>query len=66
MQREAKTPPRQGLLQLRQAADHLSVSLRTLRSLIATGRIAVIRVSPGRVAIDPEDLNRYVAQQRQS
>ena len=58
------TRDNEALLTVADAAARLSVSQRTLRSLVALGRLRVIRVSPGRIAIDPADLRDYVARQR--
>ncbi len=52
------------LLPLPLAAEHLSIGLRTLKARIAAGSIPVVRVSPGRVAIDPRDLDAYITAQR--
>lgn len=52
------------LLPLPEAAARLSVSLRTLRSLVAAGKIPVIAVSARRKAIDPADLDRFIDEQR--
>ncbi len=52
------------LLPLPEAAARLSISLRTLRSLIAAGKIQVIEVSARRKAIDPADLDRFIDEQR--
>ena len=54
------------LLTIRDVATRLSISTRTLRSLIAAGRLPVVRVSPGRVAIDPRDLEDYLSRNRSS
>ena len=56
--------PRRPLLPLPVAAIYLSLGLRTLKTLIAAGKIPVVRVSPRRIAIDPRDLDAYVDQQR--
>jgi hypothetical protein len=52
------------LLPLPAAATMLSVGLRTLRTIIATGAIPVVRVSPRRVAIDLRDLTAYIDARR--
>lgn len=52
------------LLNREAAARRICVSVRTLDTLVAAGRIPVIRVSPRRVAFDPADLDRYVARHR--
>jgi excisionase family DNA binding protein len=56
---------RDPLVPLRAAASRLSISLRTLRVLIAAGSLPVIRVSPRRLAIDPVDLEHYIEKCRQ-
>ena len=58
-QQEAGQRPRV-LLGLSDAAYRLSLSRRTLQSLIAQKKIPVVRVSPRRIAIDPTDLDRYI------
>lgn len=52
------------LLKIPEAAERLSVSVRTLRALIESGKLPVIRISSRRVAVDPSDIDRYIAQQR--
>jgi excisionase family DNA binding protein len=52
------------LLPIPKAAAFLSISPRTVRALIAQGELRVVRVSPHRVAIEPEELARYVAARR--
>ncbi len=54
------------LLTVPEAANELSVSVRTLRTLISLGRISVVRVSSRRVAIDPRDIRSYIERQRKS
>ncbi|MCA9315763.1 MAG: helix-turn-helix domain-containing protein [Planctomycetes bacterium] len=56
--------PARPLLPLPQAATYLSIGLRTLKGLIAAGELPIVRVSPRRVAIDPRDLDAYVASRR--
>lgn len=58
------SPDTRDLLRLPEAAQRLGVSTRTLRVLRAAGRVPVIQVSPHRIAFDPVDLDRYIAQQR--
>lgn len=55
---------RRPLLPLNDAARILCVSPRTLRALCAEGKIQVVRVSARRIAIDPDDLDRYISDQR--
>lgn len=50
-------------LKIKQAAEHLGVSTKTVRRLIDTGDIPVIRVATC-VRINPADLDRYVAANR--
>ena len=64
-QAASNTRARPTLLPLHTASQILSISTRTLRVLIEKGAIPVIRVSPRRVAIHPNDLDAYIAQQRQ-
>ena len=52
------------LLSVAEAARRLSISLRSLRSLIAAERIAVVRVTERRVAISEDDLAAFVEQRR--
>jgi excisionase family DNA binding protein len=51
------------LLRLPEAADMLGVSLSTVRRLVDGGWLRVVRLSPGRVAIDSAELDRYVRAQ---
>ncbi len=52
------------LLTLPEAANYLTLGERTLKALIAAGKIPVVRPSPRRVAIDVRDLEAYVASRR--
>ena len=61
MNASTKTP---ALLTVSQAAERLSISVRSLRALIARGDIAVVRVTDRRVAIDEADLAAYVSSRR--
>lgn len=49
---------------LREAAFYLTIGERTLKALIAAGKIPVVRPSPRRIAIDVRDLEAYVASRR--
>ena len=49
---------------LRESAHYLTLGERTLKSLIAAGKIPVVRLSPRRIAIDVRDLEAYVASRR--
>ncbi len=44
---------------VREAADWLGISTRTLQALIARGKIAVTRVSTRRIVIAESDLRAY-------
>ena len=57
-------PSRDPLLSIRDAARRLNVGLRTMRALIASGAISAVRVSARRLAIDPVDLEAYIASRR--
>ena len=50
------------LIKLNEAAARLTISRRTLDRLIATGALAVVRVSPDRYAISTEEVDRYISQ----
>jgi excisionase family DNA binding protein len=52
------------LLTVPQAAHHLSVSVRTLRAILAAGHLPVIRISARRIAIDKSDLIEFIEQRR--
>lgn len=49
------------LLTINEAAARLTVSLKTLRRLIAAGSLPVVRIG-GLVRIRPEDLTNFIAQ----
>jgi excisionase family DNA binding protein len=53
------------LLTLAEAAQRLSISLRSLRTLVALGKVSTVRVTARRVAIDENDLAAYVASRRE-
>lgn len=48
------------LLTIREAAKRLTLSERSLRTLISDGEIRVVRPTPGRVCIRPEDLAAFI------
>lgn len=52
------------LLTLHEAARYLTLGVRTVKALVAAGKIPVVRPSPRRVAIDVRDLEAYVASRR--
>lgn len=53
----------QALMTVPGAADHLGVSVRTLRRLIERGDLPSVRVGRSR-RVDPEDLEAYIARQK--
>jgi excisionase family DNA binding protein len=60
------TPPRSTphLISLREAATLLAISERTLRGLVASGALRVIRISARRIAVDVADLRSYIESRR--
>ena len=58
-------PADEPLLTLREAADLLGVSLGTMRSIRALGRLPIIHPSPGTVRVRPEDLRQYIEDRRE-
>jgi len=54
------------LLTVAEAARALAVSDRSLRMLISTGALPVVRVGARSVRIHPQDLERFIAQRRGS
>ncbi len=56
------TPSR--LYSLEEASKILGIGIRTLRSQVAAGKLKVVHVSPRRRAIHPDDLDRYVRENR--
>jgi excisionase family DNA binding protein len=58
------SPPPTRLLTAREAADRLAVSLRTLRTIISEGALAVVRVGARGLRVHPEDLDRFVEERR--
>lgn len=57
-------PPRENLLTVHQVAAQWGVSERTVRRLIATGRLRCIRI--GRlVRIDPGDVSRWLSARKE-
>ena len=52
------------LLTTEQAAEYLSVSVRTVKQLMSSGRLRYIKI--GRATrLDPADLDAFIAQNRQ-
>ncbi|MHC4136568.1 MAG: helix-turn-helix transcriptional regulator [Planctomycetota bacterium] len=58
-------PAAENLLRVREAAKILGVCERTLRTRIAARKFPVVRVSPGRLGVDPRALERYIKRQRE-
>lgn len=58
-------PDPEPLLTLKQAAAYLGVSLGTMRSIRALGRLPVVRPSPGTVRVRPEDLREFIEERRE-
>jgi excisionase family DNA binding protein len=52
------------LLSVREAAERLTISPRSLRTLIALGKLPVVRVTARRVAIAESDLAAFIAARR--
>lgn len=59
------SPPPVELLSIPEAAKRLTLSIRALRSLLANGEIAFIRVTTRRIAVEETELVRFVAERRQ-
>ena len=56
-----KDPCSHSLLSAKDVAERLGVSIRTVRVLMASGAIATVRPTPGRVKVDKRDLDAYIA-----
>ncbi len=54
------------LVSAQEAARQLTVSLRTLRSLVASGALTTVRVSARRIAFHPGDIASYIEQRRRA
>ena len=52
------------LLSLEEAAEYLAIAPRTLRTLVALGRLPVIKVTERRIAFSRDDLDRYIDSRR--
>jgi len=48
------------LLTKKEAGDRLGLCERSVTSLIASGRLRVVRLSPRAVRVDPLDLQRFI------
>jgi excisionase family DNA binding protein len=57
--------PQEPLMTMREVATALGVSERTARSVRASGRLPVVRPSPGTIRVRPEDLRQYIAENRE-
>jgi excisionase family DNA binding protein len=53
-------------LTLDEAAAELRVSRRSVERLVRSGRIRVVRPSPGRVAVERREMDAYIAWMRRS
>ena len=53
------------LMPLKEAAEVLSVSLRTIQVVVAAGDLPVVRVSPRRLAVHPDDLRDFIRRRRE-
>ena len=53
------------LLKVKEAAERLRVSPRTLWAMVAAGRLAVVRLGRRSVRVDARDLERLVEQSRE-
>jgi excisionase family DNA binding protein len=52
------------LLDVGEVADQLSVSRQSVWKLIRSGHLAAVRISERRIRIHPDDLKRFVDEQR--
>ena len=59
-----KKPALPRLLSLDEVAERLRVSIRTVRTRVALGQIAIIRPSPRRVLVSEDDLRDYIRSRR--
>ena len=55
-----RKPPAPRLLSLPEVAERLGISNRSVRTLVALGRISTIRPTPRRVLVSEDDLNAYI------
>ncbi len=67
--RGAQTPARmpplvKRLYGIKEAAQYLSLSSWGLRALLWSGRLAYVKLGKRRLAIDIEDLNKFIAEQK--
>ena len=54
------------LLTLDEAAAELRLSRRSVERLVRSGRIRIVRPSPGRVAVERREMDAYTAWMRRS
>ena len=59
-----RTAQQRVLIPQKEAAYRLAISERTFRALVAAGKIPVVQVSARRVAVDPRDVDAYIARQK--
>ena len=52
------------LLTVAEASKRLGVSERTFRTWAAAGRIALVRLSPRCIRVQPEELDRFIVERR--
>lgn len=52
------------LLTIHDVAERLNVSERTVRAWVAAGRLAVVRLGPRCVRIEPDEVERLVMEGR--
>lgn len=48
------------LLSLNQAAERLGISYRSVRTIVALGRLSTVRPTPRRILVSEDDLRAYV------
>ena len=48
------------LLSLNEVAKRLGISIRSVRTLVALGRLAIVRPTPRRVLVTEDDLLAYI------
>ena len=58
-----KNTPR--LLSLSEVAKRLGISVRSVRTIVALGRLSTIRPTPRRVLVSEDDLNAYIVSCRE-
>jgi excisionase family DNA binding protein len=53
------------LLTMREVASRLGISERTARAVRASGRLPIVRPSPGTIRVRPDDLRAYIEESRE-